>query len=128
LYIHNKNKYLYSEYDEGSFSRGEEYSMPANHKRWLTAQQTALQLNSTSAEICRLISIGRLSGLKEKQPGRPGKAQWLVSPASIKRETHLQAMLRARRRRRDKGASLSRNSQVASGSRAARHKQSASAE
>jgi hypothetical protein len=101
--------------------------MPANRNRWLTAQQTALELNSTSAEICRLISIGRLSGAREKQPGRPGKAQWLVSPASVKREIHLRAMLRATQRRREKGALLSRHSQVVSGSRAARREQSASA-
>jgi hypothetical protein len=82
--------------------------MPANHKRWLTAQQTALELNSTSAEICRLISIGRLSGSKEKQPGRPGKAQWLVSPASIRREILLRAKLRSTQKPRSKGAAARR--------------------
>lgn len=78
--------------------------MPANHNRWLTAQQTALELNSTSAEICRLISIGRLSGSKEKQPGRPGKAQWLVSPASIRKELRLRANLRSTQKHRGNGS------------------------
>lgn len=54
--------------------------------RWLTAQQTAALLDSTSAEICRLLKIGRLTGVKKKQPGRAGKAQWLVNPKSIERE------------------------------------------
>jgi hypothetical protein len=54
--------------------------------RWLTAQETAAFLDSTSAEICRLLKIGRLSGVKKKQPGRAGKAQWLVNPKSITRE------------------------------------------
>ena len=93
--------------------------MPANHKRWLTAQQTAFELNSTSAEICRLISIGRLSGSKEKQPGRPGKAQWLVSPASIRREIRLRTKLRATPKRRNKGTIRSRQSRIVGGSRAA---------
>jgi hypothetical protein len=54
--------------------------------RWLTAQETAALLDSTSAEICRLLKIGRLSGVKKKQPGRAGKIQWLVNPKSIARE------------------------------------------
>ena len=54
--------------------------------RWLTAQETATLLDSTSAEICRLLKIGRLTGVKRKQPGRAGKAQWLVNPKSIARE------------------------------------------
>jgi hypothetical protein len=86
--------------------------MPANHNHWLTAQQTALELNSTSAEICRLVSIGRLTGRKEKQPGRPGKAQWLVSPASIRKEIRLRAKLRAAQKRRDKRSALRRPSKV----------------
>jgi hypothetical protein len=69
--------------------------MLANHKRWLTAQQAALELDSTSDGICRLINSGRLSGSKEKQPGRPGKAQWLVSAASVRKEIRLRAKLRA---------------------------------
>lgn len=60
--------------------------MSKSDPRWLTAQQTAVILDSTSAEVCRLLKIGRLSGIKKKQPGRAGKAQWLVSPASIKKE------------------------------------------
>jgi hypothetical protein len=53
---------------------------------WLTAQETAALLNSTSADICRLLKVGRLSGVKRKQPGRAGKAQWLVNPKSIEAE------------------------------------------
>jgi hypothetical protein len=60
--------------------------MPKPDPRWLTAQETAALLDSTSAEICRLLKIGRLSGIKKKQPGRAGKAQWLVNPKSIARE------------------------------------------
>jgi hypothetical protein len=60
--------------------------MPARQDRWLTAQQTALELNTTSAEVCRLLSLGRLSGEKQKQPGRPGNGQWLIDPKSIAEE------------------------------------------
>ncbi|MGA2431334.1 MAG: hypothetical protein ABSH13_22750 [Candidatus Acidiferrum sp.] len=60
--------------------------MPARQDRWLTAQQTALELNTTSAEVCRLLSLGRLSGEKQKQPGRPGNGQWLINPKSIAEE------------------------------------------
>jgi hypothetical protein len=60
--------------------------MPARQDRWLTTQQTALELNTTSAEVCRLLSLGRLSGEKQKQPGRPGNGQWLIDPKSIAEE------------------------------------------
>jgi hypothetical protein len=60
--------------------------MPARQNRWLTAQQTAIEMNTTSAEVCRLISLGRLSGEKQKQPGRPGNGQWLIDPKSIAEE------------------------------------------
>jgi hypothetical protein len=90
--------------------------MPANHNHWLTAQQTAVELNATSAEICRLISIGRLTGSKEKQPGRPGKAQWLVSPASVRKEIRLRAKLRAAQKRRDKRSVAHRPSRIVNGS------------
>jgi hypothetical protein len=60
--------------------------MPNREARWLTAQESAALLDSTSAEICRLLKIGRLTGVKSKQPGRAGKAQWLVNPRSIERE------------------------------------------
>jgi hypothetical protein len=60
--------------------------MPKHDLRWLTAQQTAALLDSTSAEICRLLKLGRLTGVKRKQAGRAGKAQWLVNPKSIARE------------------------------------------
>jgi hypothetical protein len=60
--------------------------MPASHDGWLTTQQTAALMNTTSAEVCRLLSIGRLSGTKKKHPQRPGKAQWLIDPQSIAAE------------------------------------------
>jgi len=60
--------------------------MPARHDRWLTAQQAALEMNTTSAEVCRLLSLGRLSGEKQTQPGRPGNGQWLIDPRSIVEE------------------------------------------
>jgi hypothetical protein len=60
--------------------------MPSNNDRWLTAQQTAVEMNTTSAEICRLLGIGRLSGTKQKDPRRAGKAQWLIDPKSIAEE------------------------------------------
>lgn len=60
--------------------------MPKSELRWLTAQETASLLDSTSAEVCRLLKIGRLTGIKKKQPGRAGKSQWLVNPSSIKKE------------------------------------------
>jgi hypothetical protein len=53
---------------------------------WPTVQQTAAMLYTTSAEVCRLLNIGRFRGKKYKQPGRPGGAQWLVDPKSIAKE------------------------------------------
>jgi hypothetical protein len=53
---------------------------------WFTAQETAAILNLTSAEVCTLLAVGRLSGTKVKQPGRAGKAQWLVDPRSVAKE------------------------------------------
>jgi hypothetical protein len=75
--------------------------MPARRPGWLTAQQAAIILNTTSAEVCRLIGIGRLSGKKHKQPGRPGNAQWIINPASIKKEARRVAKLAAAARRRN---------------------------
>ena len=60
--------------------------MSAINDHWLTAQQAAALMNTTSAEVCRLLSIGRLSGSKQKQAKRPGKAQWLIDPKSIAAE------------------------------------------
>ncbi len=59
--------------------------MDAGQKRWISAQLAAGILDLTSAEVCRLLSIGRLTGTKQKTAGRPGKAQWLVNP-SLHRE------------------------------------------
>lgn len=55
-------------------------------KNWLTVQQTAAELDSTSAEICRLLKLKRLTGKKQKDPRRAGKAQWLINPKSIAAE------------------------------------------
>jgi hypothetical protein len=75
--------------------------MPARRPGWLTAQQAAIVLNTTSAEVCRLISIGRLSGKKHKQLGRPGNAQWTINPTSIKKESRRAAKLAAAFRRKN---------------------------
>jgi hypothetical protein len=60
--------------------------MSNRQPRWLTVQQTSVILDTTSAEVCRLLSIGRLSGSKYKQPGRPGRAQWVVDAKSVATE------------------------------------------
>jgi len=75
----------------------------ARNERWLTAQETAALMNTTSAEVCRLLSIGRLSGSKQKQAKRPGKAQWLIDPKSIAAEKRRSAgrALKARGKRTD---------------------------
>ena len=77
--------------------------MVARQDRWLTAQQAAAEMNTTSAEVCRLLSLGRLSGYKQKQRGRPGNGQWLIDPKSIvdeKRRSAKRTGLPARPRRR----------------------------
>jgi hypothetical protein len=73
--------------------------MGARHKRWMSAQLAAGILDLTSAEVCRLLSIGRLSGVKQKTEGRPGKAHWLVNPNSIAKEKRLRAEHEAALRR-----------------------------
>ena len=60
--------------------------MPPDRRHWLTAQQAAVVMNTTSAEVCRLLALGRLAGTKQKQPGRPGNGQWLIDPKSVVRE------------------------------------------
>jgi hypothetical protein len=72
--------------------------MSARNERWLTAQETAALMNTTSAEVCRLLSIGRLVGSKQKQAKRPGKAQWLVDPKSIAAEKRRTAVRSAKPR------------------------------
>jgi len=67
---------------------------------WLTAQATSFILDLTSAEVCGLLVTGRLNGIKIKQPGRAGKAQWLVDPKSIAKEKRLRARELAKARRR----------------------------
>ena len=74
--------------------------MSGRPSSWLTAQQTAVTMNTTSAEVCRLLSIGRLKGKKHKQLGRPGLAQWFVNPSSISREMKRAAKVAAAARRR----------------------------
>jgi len=76
--------------------------MTNSHMSWPSSQLAASNLNITSAEVCRLISIGRLSGVKVKQPGRAGKAQWLVNPNSIKQEQRHQKDRAAELKRRAK--------------------------
>ena len=50
--------------------------MPKPDPRWLTAQETAAILDSTSAEVCRLLKIGRLTGkLFVPQIGPMGRFQ-----------------------------------------------------
>jgi hypothetical protein len=81
--------------------------MPARNDRWLTAQETAVLMNTTSAEVCRLLSIGRLTGSKQKHPKRPGKAHWLIDPTSIatekRRAAKRNAALARRRKRISRG-------------------------
>jgi hypothetical protein len=48
--------------------------MPARQVRWLTAQQAAAEMNTTSAEICRFLSLGRLSGQKQNSQVVPATA------------------------------------------------------
>jgi len=47
-----------------------------------------------------LISIGRLAGKKHKQLGRPGNAQWIINPTSIKKEARRAAKIAAAARRK----------------------------
>jgi len=77
--------------------------MHAPFSRWLTAQETAAQLDTTSSEVCRLLSVGRLSGIKQKDPRRAGKSQWLVDPNSVIKEEKYRKtklMLRTQRLKR----------------------------
>jgi hypothetical protein len=79
--------------------------MHENGNRWLTAQETAAHLDTTSSEVCRLLSIGRLTGTKQKDPRRAGKSQWLVDPQSvIREEKHRKTKLMRRARRPDQAA------------------------
>jgi hypothetical protein len=81
--------------------------MRARHDRWISAQVAAALLDLTSAEVCRLLSIGRLAGTKQKTAGRPGKAQWLINPKSIAKEKRFRAkhatLLRRRERAKTSG-------------------------
>jgi hypothetical protein len=72
----------------------------ARHDHWLSARVAAAMLDSTSSEVCRLLSIGRLSGIKSKPPGRLGKEQWLIDPKSIRKETRRKAKYAATVQRR----------------------------
>src|SRR5882724_11873350 len=58
---------------------------PSRHRRKVLNAQARSPL-AHCPENCRLLKVGRLSGVKKKQPGRAGKAQWLVNPKSIERE------------------------------------------
>jgi hypothetical protein len=72
--------------------------------RWLAVQETAVHLDTTSAEVCRLLSIGRLSRTKQKDPRRGCTAQWLVDPKSINAEKKRGSAERARALRHNKPA------------------------
>jgi hypothetical protein len=78
--------------------------MRPSNDRWLTAQETAVLLDTTSADVCRLLSLGRLSGSKQKQPGRPGNGHWLIDPKSIAKEKRRTAKRTAHIARRRKPA------------------------
>ena len=61
--------------------------MSARNERWLTAQETAALMNTTSAEVCRLLSIGRLVWLEAKAsqaPGQSSMARSIPSPSPRK--------------------------------------------
>ena len=77
--------------------------MGARRKPWPTAQLAAAALDITSAEVCRLLNLGRLAGTKQIVSGGIGKAQWFVDPKSIVREKRHRAkraaLLRSRRRK-----------------------------
>ena len=77
--------------------------MPKARSNWLTAQQTAVAMNTTSAEVCRLLSLGRLTGSKQKQPGRPGNGQWLIDPKSITTEKRRLSTRTATQRKPSRG-------------------------
>ena len=79
--------------------------MHSNGNRWLTAQETAAQLDITSSDVCRLLSLGRLSGTKQKDPRRAGKSQWLIDPESVSNEEKLRKTKLVRRALRLKRAS-----------------------
>jgi len=64
----------------------------ARPDHWLSARVvTAGMLDSTSLEVCRLLSIGRLSGINSKPIGSLGKEQWLIDPNSIRNERRRRA-------------------------------------
>jgi hypothetical protein len=79
--------------------------MHSNGNRWLTAQETAAQLDTTSSEVCRPLSLRRLSGTKQKDPRRAGRSQWLVDPESVLKEEKLRKAKLVRRARRLKRVS-----------------------
>lgn len=70
--------------------------MAACRSNWVNTKQAAIELDSTCAEICRLLSVGRLKGKKHKQPGRPGTGQWLIDPRSVAKERRLAARAAAK--------------------------------
>ncbi len=52
------------------------------------------------SEVCRMLSLGRLAGTKQKDSRRAGKLQWLVDPESvIKEEKHRKTRFVRRARR-----------------------------
>jgi hypothetical protein len=70
--------------------------MSARYGRWLSAQEVAGILDTTSGEVCRLLALGRLSGKKLKEPDSPGTGQWRINPKSVEKEHRHKAQRAAR--------------------------------
>jgi hypothetical protein len=70
--------------------------MSARYDRWLSAQEAAGILDTTSGEVCRLLALGRLSGKKLKESGSPGTGQWRINPKSVEKERRHKAQRAAR--------------------------------
>jgi hypothetical protein len=70
--------------------------MSARYDRWISAQEAAGILDTTSGEVCRLLALGRLSGKKLKKPRSPGTGQWRINPKSVEKERRHKAQRAAR--------------------------------
>jgi|GEM_PF-1337079 len=70
--------------------------MSARYDRWLSAQEAAGILDTTSGEVCRLLALGRLAGKKLKESGSPGTGQWRIKPKSVEKERRHKAQRAAR--------------------------------
>lgn len=70
--------------------------MSVRYDRWLSAQEAAGILDTTSGEVCRLLALGRLSGKKLTEPGGPGTGRWRINPQSVEKERRHKAQRAAR--------------------------------